>query len=54
MPATAKAGVFSDLLASVVTFHAKSAEASAVGGSLQTMPLLKPALNFDPAPARGG
>lgn len=54
MPATAKAGVFSDLLASVVTFHAKSAEASAVGGSLQTMPLLKPAMNFDPAPARGG
>ena len=54
LPATAKAGVFNDFLASIRHLNTESAEASTVGGSLQTIPLLKPAMNIDPAPARGG
>lgn len=54
LPGTANAGIFSDFLASIRNINAKPVEASIISGSLQTIPLLKPAMNIDPAPARGG
>ncbi len=54
LPATSRAGIFSDILATLS--GVASAETTAVSGSgnLQTMQLLRPAQNPDPAGARGG
>ncbi len=55
LPSTAKAGVISDFWASLLKITAKSADASNVdSANVQTMALLRPAMNIDPAPARGG
>ncbi|MDO8481904.1 MAG: peptidoglycan DD-metalloendopeptidase family protein [bacterium] len=53
LPSTAKAGVISDFWASLVRINAKQASTGDVG-NVQTMALLRPAMNIDPAPARGG
>ena len=52
MPATARASVFSDILASF-TANAAQRNAAEGSGNVQTMQLLKPAMNIDPSPARG-
>ena len=53
MPASAEAGIFSDFFASLR--GAKKPETVVVSGSnLQTMELLRPAMNVDPTAARGG
>ena len=54
LPGTANASVLSDFLASFAKLNAKQAEASSIGGNIQTMQLPRPAMNIDPAPARGG
>lgn len=54
LPATAKAGVFSDFLASIRNAGASQAEAMSKNDNVQTMPLLKPAMNIDPSAGRGG
>ena len=56
LPSTAKAGVLSDFLASFGRISAKRADAASysAGGNVQTMQLPRPAMNIDPAPARGG
>lgn len=53
LPASAEAGLFSALVSSL---KGKQGGADAVsgGGNLQTMALLKPAMNLNPAPATGG
>lgn len=53
IPAVARASVLSAILASI---KGNTAEAETVsgGGNLQTMQFLRPAMNIDPAPARGG
>ncbi len=53
LPATARAGIFSDLFASLKNSVAKQNDA-APAENLQKMPLLKPAMNIDPAAGRGG
>ncbi|MDO8522534.1 MAG: M23 family metallopeptidase [bacterium] len=53
-PATAKAWDFTDFLASFGKLNAKQAEASIIGGNVQTMYLPRPAMNIDPTAARGG
>ncbi len=53
-PAQAKAGVLSDFLASIKNGMAKQAEAASATGNVQTMTLLRPAMNIDPTAARGG
>lgn len=52
LPATARASVLGDFFASVV--HADVQTTVASGGNLQTMQLLQPAMNINPAPATGG
>lgn len=57
MPATARASVLGDFVASIKknVFPARTSfDAGAVAGSLQTMDLLTPAMNLNPAPATGG
>lgn len=53
MPAVARASVWSVIVTSI---RGNTAEAETVtsGGNVQTMQLLKPAMNIDPAPDRGG
>ena len=53
LPSTAKAGVFSDFLASFSKIISKE-EKAPVTGNVQNMVLLKPAMNIDPASGRGG
>lgn len=54
-PSTAKASVLGDFFASFSKIGAKQADAaSIVGGNVQTMSLPRPAMNIDPAMARGG
>jgi len=53
-PATAKAWNLGDFLASFGKLDTNQAEASSIGGNIQTMQLPRPAMNIDPAPARGG
>ncbi|MBI5470433.1 M23 family metallopeptidase [Candidatus Kaiserbacteria bacterium] len=53
MPAAAHAGVLADILASF-TNTASAAETPAASSNVQTMTLLRPAMNFDPSAARGG
>lgn len=48
-----QAGVFADFLASLKGNVGRGPETSA-GGNLQTIELLKPAMNFDPSAGRGG
>lgn len=55
LPSTAKAGVIGDFWSSLVKIGAKEADTSIIdAGNVQTMALLRPAMNIDPAPARGG
>ncbi len=53
VPATARASVFSDILNAL---RGSSAQANTVsgGGNVQTMALLRPAMNIDPSGGRGG
>lgn len=53
IPAVARASILSAILASIRGNFA-SADTTAPSGNLQTMEFLKPAMNIDPAPARGG
>lgn len=53
LPSVAEASILSAILASIKGNMA-SADAIPSSGNLQTMALLKPAMNIDPAPARGG
>lgn len=53
LPNTAKAGVFSDFLASFSRIISKD-ETAPVTGNVQNMALLKPAMNIDPTSGRGG
>lgn len=52
-PAAAHASILASLLA-VIKGEVVSPEANVSGGNLQTMQLMKAAMNIDPAPARGG
>ncbi|RJR12861.1 LysM peptidoglycan-binding domain-containing protein [Candidatus Parcubacteria bacterium] len=52
MPALARAGLLGNVLASISGGDTSSSTAS--HGNIQTMPLLKPAMNITPTPARGG
>jgi murein DD-endopeptidase MepM/ murein hydrolase activator NlpD len=54
LPSTAKAGVISDFLSSLGNTVKKQNEAVSVSVNIQTMLLPRPAMNIDPAPARGG
>ncbi len=54
LPASARAGVFSDILSSLMGNSGKQKDAVSTSDNLQTMPLLKPAMNIDPSPAIGG
>ncbi len=53
IPAVARASVLSVILASIKGNTAE-AETLSTGRNVQTMALLRPAMNIDPAPARGG
>lgn len=53
IPAVARASVLSAILASIKGNFAE-AETQTTTGNLQTLAFLKPAMNIDPAPARGG
>lgn len=53
IPAVAKAGVL-ELIISSITGNVASASTITGSGNIQTMPLLKPAMNIDPAPDMGG
>jgi len=53
LPAAARAGILGDILSSLKKNTASSG-GTASAGNLQTMSLPKPAMNIDPAPARGG
>jgi len=53
LPAVARASVLSTILNSIKISRAE-AEVVTSSGNLQTMVLLKPAMNIDPTPARGG
>lgn len=52
MPATARAGLFGNIMASLKGSGDRST--SSYSGNLQTIALLRPAMNISPAPARGG
>lgn len=52
-PAVARASVLSAIIASI-TGNIANAEVSQGSGSIQTVAALKPAMNIDPAPAKGG
>lgn len=52
LPGAAKASVIGDFLASILGGNAKQNAGTA--GNIQTMPLLRPAMNIDPSAARGG
>jgi len=54
MPATARASVFTSILSSLAGKKAPQNDTVAGSGNLQTLALIKPALNSDPAPATGG
>jgi murein DD-endopeptidase MepM/ murein hydrolase activator NlpD len=54
LPNTAKAGVLSDILTSLGSVFTKQTEIAPAVSNVQTMSLLRPAMNIDPAPARGG
>ena len=53
MPVSARAGLLEDILASI-NGSVGARPHSVSGGNLQTMALLKPAMNITPVPARGG
>ena len=53
IPSVARASVLSSILASIKGNLAQ-AETTSSSGNLQTMQLQRPAMNIDPAPARGG
>lgn len=53
LPNTAKAGILGDFLASLGKISAKQADAIS-GGNVQTMTILRPAMNIDPTSGRGG
>ncbi|MFA7309594.1 MAG: LysM domain-containing protein, partial [Candidatus Paceibacterota bacterium] len=53
LPAVARASVLGTLLASI-RLNSAQADTVSVSGNVQTMSLLRPAMNIDPAPARGG
>lgn len=53
VPATARASVFSALI-EVLTGSTQQVEAASGGGNVQTIPLLKPAMNINPTAGRGG
>jgi len=53
VPATARASVFSDIL-KALTGSPAQADTVSGGGNVQTMPLLRPAMNIDPSGGRGG
>ncbi len=54
IPLAARASILSDIVA-LFTRNASADEAPvATFGNVQTMPILKPAMNFAPSPARGG
>ncbi|MDP3646216.1 MAG: peptidoglycan DD-metalloendopeptidase family protein [bacterium] len=53
LPAYAHAGAFSDFIASI-TGKVVEADVVPTTNNLQTMPLLRPAMNIDPSAARGG
>lgn len=53
LPNTAKASIFGDFLASLSKISSRQAAISA-GGNVQTMELLRPAMNIDPTSGRGG
>jgi LysM repeat protein len=54
VPAVARASVLSAILASIKSNTAQADTIPAASGNVQTMSLLKPAMNIDPSPARGG
>ena len=54
VPAVARASVLSAILASIKSNTAEADTVPAASGNVQTMSLLKPAMNIDPSPARGG
>lgn len=54
MPATARASVFSTIVASLTGIPTAHAQTDAVAGNLQTFTFLQPAMNFNPAPSVGG
>lgn len=54
IPAVARASVLSTILSSIKGNFASAEAQSAGTGNIQTMAFLKPAMNIDPAPARGG
>ncbi len=53
LPATARASVLGSIIASI-TGNTAHAETNTVSGNLQTMALLEPAMNLNPAPSTGG
>ncbi|KKW23994.1 MAG: Peptidase M23 family protein [Candidatus Kaiserbacteria bacterium GW2011_GWB1_52_6] len=53
LPAAARAAVFDSFLGSLLQ-RTNGADVPISQGNLQTMPFLRPAMNIDPAPARGG
>ncbi len=53
-PSHAQAGMLGDMIAFLSGGAEITSAAPAASGSLQTMPLPKPATNIDPTPARGG
>lgn len=53
LPGTAKAGILGDILAAIRT-NAARADDTQQSSNIQVMPLLRPAMNIDPNPAKGG
>jgi murein DD-endopeptidase MepM/ murein hydrolase activator NlpD len=54
LPAVARASVLSSILAAIKLNRAQADEIVPESGNLQTMALLRPAMNIDPSPSRGG
>lgn len=54
MPAAVRAGLLGDMLTSIGAKGGTMQSSNTSQGNLQTMPLLKPAMNITPTPARGG
>jgi len=55
MPSFVHASILTDIIAMFTqSANADEANADSTFGNLQTMPLLRPAMNISPAPARGG
>jgi murein DD-endopeptidase MepM/ murein hydrolase activator NlpD len=54
LPATARASVLDAILSSITGKDAPQYDSADSSGNLETMPLLQPAMNIDPAPATGG